>query len=100
MALTQTVDTQISQIIESVSTNFLRQCVEQIAIPRHFKTQPKNNQKVVHWMKEQLQSYGYKTEFQGSFSNLISLPPSTPCILVGAHYDSVPMTMAVLVPPY
>jgi len=43
-------------------------------------------------MNEQLQSYGYKTEFQGRFANLLTLPPSTPCILVGAHYDSVPET--------
>jgi len=89
---TQTVDIQINQIMESVSTSFLRECVEQIAIPRHFKAQPKNNQKLVHWMNEQLQSYGYKTEFQGRFANLLTLPPSTPCILVGAHYDSVPET--------
>jgi len=38
---TQTLDIKINQIMESVSTSFLRECVEQIAIPRHFKAQPK-----------------------------------------------------------
>ena len=89
------VDIDIAKMLESVSETYLHECVETISIPRHFYAQPDNNKKVAAWIAEQLQSYGYNTEFQGKYSNVVTSPPEnseTPCILVGAHYDSVPGT--------
>jgi len=89
------VDIDTAKMLESVSETYLHECVETISIPRHFYVQPDNNQKVAAWIAEQLQSYGYHTEFQGKFDNIVTSPPEnpkTPCILVGAHYDSVPGT--------
>jgi len=90
------VDIHTAQILDSISETYLRECVDKIAIPRHYHAQPQNNQKIARWITQQLQSYGYQTQYQGEFANILTqLPPNhsqTPCILVGAHYDSVPET--------
>jgi hypothetical protein len=90
----EVVDIIITKILASVSETFLRECVEKISIPRHFNAQSQNNQKVARWITQQLQSYGYQPQYQGRYANILILPPNTqtPCILVGAHYDSVPQT--------
>ncbi len=91
----EAVDINTKKILKSVSQTYLRECVETISIPRHFHAQPKNNQWVAQWITQQLQSYGYQTQYQGKYTNILTLPPDnpqTPCILIGAHYDSVPQT--------
>lgn len=91
----ETVDIPTNKILESVSETYLRECVENVSIPRHFHAQSQNNRWVAHWIMQQLQFYGYQTHFQGRFANILTLPPDNPkvpCILVGAHYDTVPQT--------
>ena len=90
-----TVDVRIPKILESVSEHDLRQWVKTVSIPRHFRFQAQNNKQIAQWITQQLQSYGYQTQVQGRYQNILTLPPNhwqTPCILVGAHYDSVPET--------
>ena len=89
------IDIHTSKILGTVSEVYLRECVKKIAIPRHFHAQPQNNQWVAQWITQQLQSYGYQTQFQGKYANILTLPLNNsgiPCTLVGAHYDSVPQT--------
>jgi hypothetical protein len=89
------VDIYTNKILESISETYLRECVDKISIPRHFQAQSRNNRWAAHWITQQLQSYGYQTLSQGKFANILTLPPdgsNTPCILVGAHYDTVPET--------
>jgi Zn-dependent M28 family amino/carboxypeptidase len=66
-----------------------------MAVPRHYELQPENNRLTAHWIARQLRSYGYETELQGEYANVVARSrhvPDAPCILVGAHYDSVPGT--------
>ena len=90
-----TVDIDTTTALKSVSENTLREYVKTIAIPRHFQTQFQNNQWVAKWITKQLQSYGYQTQYQGEYDNILAFLPhrqKKPHILVGAHYDSVPQT--------
>ena len=76
-----------------VSTSFLQGVVETMAVPRHYELQPENNRLTAHWIARQLRSYGYETELQGKYANVLACSRHdlhTPCVLVGAHYDSVP----------
>ncbi len=90
----QAVNIKIPPILGSISESYLRECVETLSIPRHFRAQYDQNCWVAEWITQQLQSYGYQTQSQGRYANIFTLPPvnlqKTPCILIGAHYDSVP----------
>ncbi len=91
----------VATAIESVDRDWLREVVERISIPRHFESQPENNQEIARWIELQFQAMGYHTFRQGKFDNIVAVPPSVnagamedfrPRILVGAHYDSKPET--------
>ncbi|MDB6018682.1 MAG: Peptidase [Pedosphaera sp.] len=84
----------IQSALATVSESHLREWVEKISIPRHFRAQPENNQATARWLAEQLQAWGYSVELQGEFRNVVAWPRNKPSdiILVGAHYDSVPGT--------
>jgi len=90
----EAVNIKIPPILESVSESYLHDCVETLSIPRHFQAQYYHNCLIAQWITQQLQSYGYQTQSQGRYANIFTLPPvnlqKTPCILIGAHYDSVP----------
>src|SRR6266404_9534148 len=86
-------DARIKEIADGVSESFLRGIVETIAVPRHYELQPESNRLTAHWIARQLHSYGYETELQGEYENVVAHSqhvPTTACVLVGAHYDSVP----------
>jgi Zn-dependent M28 family amino/carboxypeptidase len=86
-------DPAIQRATDAVSKSFLRETVERLSIPRHADLEPDNNRLTAHWVASQLRSYGYETDFQGEFANVIARPKQcrdTPWIIVGAHYDSVP----------
>lgn len=103
-------DTKIIEALESISEHFLCNVVNTLAFPRHFVAEPRNNHLAAKWIREQLQSYGYHTIYQGEYANVVAFPflsPFDPCyqgertvvednhkgvILIGAHYDSVPGT--------
>jgi len=84
----------IVYVMDRVSSAELRAWVETISVPRHYVAQAENNQWVCRWLSDQLRSWGYAVDWQGKFDNVVALPPdpNKPFLLVGAHYDSVPMT--------
>ncbi|HXI84260.1 MAG TPA: M28 family peptidase [Verrucomicrobiae bacterium] len=88
-------DVRIKEAANDVSVSFLRGIVETMAVPRHYELQPENNRLTARWIARQLCSYGYDAELQGEYANVVARSrnaPNTPCVLVGAHYDSVPGT--------
>jgi hypothetical protein len=86
-------DDEIVKVLGSVSENFLRDAVETLSIPRNFLAEPLNNRFIAEWITEQLQSYGYKTFYQGRYENIVTFSSEhiqdTGMLLIGAHYDSV-----------
>lgn len=70
----------------------LRGHVHSIARPRHRRAQAAENRAVAEYVARELESMGFKVEWQGRFANLVALPvhPKGPPTLVAAHYDSVP----------
>src|ERR1017187_1291220 len=86
-------DPRVATMANEVSVSFLRGIVETIAVPRHYERQLENNRLIAHWIARQLRSYGYETELQGEYANVVARSrhsPGAACIIVGAHYDSVP----------
>src|ERR1017187_6524049 len=78
-----------------VSASFLRAIVETIAVPRHYGLQAEKNRLTARWIAHQLSSYGYESELQGEYENVVARSrhsSDVACVLVGAHYDSVPGT--------
>jgi len=90
-----TPDARVKAATDDISASFLREIVEAMAVPRHYELQPENNQRIARWIAQQLHSYGYETELQGEYANVVARSrrvPDIACVLVGAHYDSVPDT--------
>lgn len=84
---------KVATIVETISAAQLREWVEHISLPRHFAAEPVQNRATADWLAGLFSSMGYRVEYQGKFSNIVALPNCTldEVILVGAHYDSVPM---------
>jgi Zn-dependent M28 family amino/carboxypeptidase len=82
----------VLESFRKVSTEYLATVVETISVPRHAIAEPGTNVRVAFWIMSELDSFGYRVEFQGEFRNVVALPSNTsgPYLLVGAHYDSVP----------
>jgi hypothetical protein len=94
-APTMTPNAHVRAAADDVSVSFLRGIVETIAVPRHYELQPENNRLTAHSIARRLHSYGYETELQGEHANVVARSRNVPgaaCVLVGAHYDSVPDT--------
>ncbi len=85
---------EIQSVLEGVSSDRLRECVQKISVPRHFRAQPETNQAIARWLAEQFQCWGYEVELQGTLRNVVARPrtKASEVIVVGAHYDSVPET--------
>ncbi len=78
-----------------VSASFLCATVETLAVPRHYELQSENNRLTAHSIARQLHSYGYETKLQGEYANVVARSrhsSDAACVLVGAHYDTVPGT--------
>ena len=62
-------------------------------MPRHFVAESEQNRAAADWLGQVFKSLGFRVEKQGKFSNVLAFPKesSEEMILVGAHYDSVPM---------
>src|SRR6185436_15638577 len=84
---------KIAALLETIAETQLREWVERISVPRHFGAEPEQNRAVADWLSRVFDSMDYKVKRQGRFSNILALPdtPFDEVILVGAHYDSVPM---------
>jgi hypothetical protein len=94
-SLAMTPSARVGTATDDITVSFLRGIVKTLAIPRHFDLQPENNRLTADWIAGQLHSYGYKTELQGEYANVVARSrqaPDVACVLVGAHYDSVPDT--------
>jgi Zn-dependent M28 family amino/carboxypeptidase len=88
-------DAWIKAAANDVSASFLKGVVETMAVSRHYEFQPENNRLIAHGIARQLHSYGYETELQGEYANVIARSrhvSNAVCVLVGAHYDSIPDT--------
>jgi Zn-dependent M28 family amino/carboxypeptidase len=85
----------VSAAVSQVSQPSLRRTVEIVSEPRHYYAEPLNNQRCAQWIAHELQGFGYATQIQGSYRNIVALPMNRtqdPMTLVCAHYDSVPGT--------
>lgn len=86
-------DPKLIALLETIGEEQLREWVERIAVPRHFAAEPEANRATAAWLDDTFDSLGYRTQRQGQFANVLALPKREfeKVILVGAHYDSVPM---------
>jgi len=84
---------KVTALLETINETQLRGWVERISVPRHFGAEPEQNRATAGWLHELFEAMGYQVERQGKFSNVVALPDASfeHAILVGAHYDSVPM---------
>lgn len=84
---------KIKVLLETIMERQLREWVERISLPRHAGAEPEQNRATADWLCSVFISMGYQVERQGDFSNIIALPAGSfrDVILVGAHYDSVPL---------
>jgi Zn-dependent M28 family amino/carboxypeptidase len=84
---------KIATLLETITESQLREWVERISVPRHFVREPEQNRATADWLRGVFGSMGFRVERQGEYSNIVALPGTSfeAAILVGAHYDSVPM---------
>lgn len=83
----------VAALLDTIDEAKLRAWVERVSVPRHFAREPTQNRAIAAWLNGLLDSMGFRVERQGAYSNIVALPkrPLQELILVGAHYDSVPM---------
>lgn len=94
-SLAGVADSEVLAALAEVSEDSLRATVAVLSRPRHYQAESLSNQRVAEWLADVLASYGYKTQFQGVYRNVLAIPADVTthtAILVGAHYDSVPRT--------
>jgi hypothetical protein len=84
---------KVAALIETVAESQLREWVERISVPRHFVAEPEQNRAIADCVHGLFDSMGFRVERQGRYSNIVALPDDSfdEAVLVGAHYDSVPM---------
>lgn len=84
---------RLAAILDTINESQLREWVEHISVPRHYSAEPEQNRATADWLAQVFGSLGYRVERQGEFSNIVALPKCAleQVIVVGAHYDSVPM---------
>jgi hypothetical protein len=85
---------KIARVLETITEAQLREWVERISVPRHYIVEPEANRAAADWIHETFASLGFEVARQGFYSNVVAVPKIKvhKAILVGAHYDSVPMT--------
>jgi acetylornithine deacetylase/succinyl-diaminopimelate desuccinylase-like protein len=84
---------KVVSLLKTIAEGQLRGWVERISVPRHFGAEPAQNRAPADWLVNVFDSMGFRVERQGEFSNIVALPEMAfeKAVLVGAHYDSVPM---------
>ena len=85
---------KIARVLETITEAELREWLGRISVPRHYIAEPEANVATAKWIHETFSSLGYQVARQGFYSNIIATPKIElrRAVLVGAHYDSVPMT--------
>ena len=84
---------RLATLLQTIGEPQLREWVERIAVPRHFQAESEQNRATARWLSETLLTIGYRVEQQGPYANVLAFPEKSfdEVVLVGAHYDSVPM---------
>src|SRR5688572_16046995 len=85
---------KVARLLETISERQLRAWVERISVPRHSGSETQANRDVANWLAQLFEGMGFQVERQGPYANIIATPEGAihDAILVGAHYDSVPMS--------
>jgi Zn-dependent M28 family amino/carboxypeptidase len=85
---------KIATLLETIAESQLREWVQRVSVPRHFGCEPEQNRATAGWLCGVFDSMGFRVERHGAYSNIVALPEKSfkEAILVGAHYDSVPMS--------
>src|SRR5437899_3130829 len=85
----------IADVLRGVSSEKLRAFVDMLAFPRHYVAERKANVRARDLLLKLLDTFGYTLLLQGTFDNIVVTSNGAeegPCLLLGAHYDSVPGT--------
>lgn len=87
------VSGQLKALLDTIREDQLRTWVEKISLPRHFSAESAQNRATAHWLCDAFQALGFTVQKQGPYANVVALPQEhfETVLLVGAHYDSVPM---------
>lgn len=86
-------DPHIQQIADAVSEDYLRGCVEKIAVPRHAVFEEEANRAAGKWISDEFRRFGLNTFEQGKYGNVVGMVGedfTRVQVLVGAHFDTVP----------
>jgi Zn-dependent M28 family amino/carboxypeptidase len=88
-----TASSKLKALLDTITEAQLREWVERISLPRHFGAERARNRAAAEWLCDVFDSAGLRTEAQGQYANILAFPerPFADVILVGAHYDSVPL---------
>jgi hypothetical protein len=83
---------EVLELIEGIESAQLREWVERISDPRHESMNAATNRAVADWIAGLLREWGYHVTIEGRYRNVVARPTFEhgKCIVVGAHYDSVP----------
>jgi Zn-dependent M28 family amino/carboxypeptidase len=86
-------DPATADLLRGVCEGKLRRHVERLAFPRHYVAERKANVRARDLLLAELRGFGYAPALQGSCDNVVATTGGAargPCVLLGAHYDSVP----------
>src|SRR5712671_3451398 len=90
----QGTDAALAEVLRAVSPEKLHAFVDMLAFPRHYVAERKANVRARDLLLKLLHNFGYTPLLQGTCDNIVvtSGADEGPCLLLGAHYDSVPDT--------
>lgn len=85
---------KVKEVLNVISEKQLREWVKHISKPRHFAVEREQNRATAAWLSRVFGSMGFEVWSQGPYANIVAAPKKgiTQAVLVGAHYDSVPMS--------
>lgn len=89
----QSKDSVITQALQTIELDQLKDLVKDLSIPRHRLFEKENNQQVANFIEQELLASGLQVSRQGEYNNIIASKQGgiAGCpLLIGAHYDSVP----------
>src|SRR5262245_56972894 len=86
---------KIAKALREVSPQGIRALVEALAFPRHYTRDRRANRKARDLILKHARSLGDAPALHGRYDNILlsaGAAAGEACILLGAHYDSVPGT--------
>jgi Zn-dependent M28 family amino/carboxypeptidase len=85
----------VTEVLGRVSPEKLFAFVDMLAFPRHYLAERNANVRARDLLVRLLTTFGYAPVLQGAYDNIVVTSGNSqdgPCLLLGAHYDSVPGT--------